>query len=167
MHRPGIIHVHDQLNVATGPWSGWPGFDMNAGALAGVFTDADGTPSAPRNPATWVVNDYLTGYLGAIGAQAALIRRAKEGGSYRVNVTLGQCATWLLGLGVVDKDVLLDMKGLGKEHQPMEPNTVTGTTPYGELTRLGSQIEMSKTPEYWEDPILHVPASCMPEWLPR
>ncbi len=167
VHRPGLIHVHDQLNVATGPWSGWPGFDMNAGALAGVFTDADGTPSAPRNPATWVVNDYLTGYLGAIGAQAALIRRAKEGGSYRVNVTLGQCATWLLGLGVVDKDMLLDMKSLGKEHQAMEPNTVTGQTPFGELTRLGSQIELSKTPEYWEDPILNVMGSCKPEWLPR
>ena len=71
-----------------------------------------------------------------------------------------------LGLGVVDKDKLLDIKGLGKEHQAMEPNTVTGPTPFGELTRLGSQIDMSKTPEYWEDPILNVPGSDMPEWLP-
>ena len=167
VHRPGLIYVQDKLMTATGPWSGWPGFDMNAGAIAGIFTDSDGTPSAPLSPTTWVVNDYLTGYLGAIGAQAALIRRAKEGGSYRVKVTLGQCATWLLGLGVVDKNMLLDMKSLGKEHQAMEPNTVTGPTPWGELTRLGSQMEMSKTPEHWEDPILHVPGSCMPEWLPR
>ncbi len=62
--------------------------------------------------------------------------------------------------------MLLDIASLGKEHQPMEPNTVTGQTPFGELTRLGSQIEMSKTPEYWEDPILNVPGSCKPEWLP-
>lgn len=166
-YRPGLIYVRDKLNVATGPWAGWPGFDMNAGAFAGVFTDADGTPSAPANPSTWVVNDFLTGYLGAIGAQAALIRRAKEGGSYRVSVTLGQCATWLLGLGLVDKNTLLDLKSMGEEHQAMEPNTVTGPTPYGELTRLGSQIEMSKTPEYWEDPMLNVTGSCKPEWLPR
>ena len=166
-YRPGLVYVQDKLMTATGPWSGWPGFDMNAGAITGVFTDADGTPSAPSNPSTWVVNDFLTGYLGAIGAQAALIRRAKEGGSYRVSVTLGQCATWLLGLGLIDKNLLLDMKNLGKEHQAMEPNTVTGQTPFGELTRLGSQIELSKTPEYWEDPLLNVMGSCKPEWLPR
>ena len=82
-----------------------------------------------------------------------------------LRVTLGQCATWLLGL--IDKNMLLDLKGLGEEHQAIEPNTQTGPTPFGELTRLGSQIEMSKTPEYWEDPTLNVMGSCMPEWLPR
>jgi crotonobetainyl-CoA:carnitine CoA-transferase CaiB-like acyl-CoA transferase len=167
VYRPGLIYVQDKLNVGTGPWSGWPGFDMNAGAIAGIFTDSDGTPSAPANPSTWVVNDFLTGYLGAIGAQAALIRRAKEGGSYRVRVTLAQCATFMLSMGLIDKNVLLDLKSLGEEHQAMEPKTQTGQTPFGKLTRLGSQIEMSKTPEYWEDPILYVMGSCMPEWLPR
>ena len=166
-YRPGLIYVQDKVNVATGPWAGWPGFDPSAAALTGIFTDTDGTPSAPANPTTGLIADYLTGYLGAIGAQAALIRRAKEGGSYRVRVTLAQCATFMLSLGLVDKNMLLDLKSLGEEHQAMEPNTVTGQTPFGEVTRLGSQIEMSKTPEYWTDPILHVPGSCMPEWLPR
>jgi hypothetical protein len=32
------------------------------------------------------MNDYIAGYLGAAGIQAALIRRAKEGGSYHVRV---------------------------------------------------------------------------------
>jgi len=27
-------------------------------------------------------------------------------------------------------------------------------TPFGELTRLGSQVEISETPESWTDPII-------------
>ncbi len=166
-YRPGLIYVRDKLMTATGPWSGWAGYDMNAGAIAGILAGSDGTPEQPGLPNTWVVVDFLTGYLGAIGAQAALIRRAKEGGSYRVSVSLAQCATFVLSLGLVEKNMLLNLASLGKEHQAMVPNTVTGQTAFGELTRLGSQIEMSKTPEYWEDPILNVPGSCMPEWPPR
>jgi crotonobetainyl-CoA:carnitine CoA-transferase CaiB-like acyl-CoA transferase len=166
-YRPGLIYVRDKLMTATGPWSGWAGYDMNAGAIAGILAGSDGTPEQPGLPNTWVVVDFLTGYLGAIGAQAALIRRAKEGGSYRVSVSLAQCATFVLSLGLVEKNMLLNLASLGKEHQAMVPNTVTGQTAFGELTRLGSQMEMSKTPEHWEDPILNVPGSCMPEWLPR
>ena len=166
-YRPGLIYVRDNLNVATGPWSGWAGFDMNGGAITGVLTDSDGTPDSPALPNSYMAVDFLTGYLGAIGAQAALIRRAREGGSYRVSVSLAQCATFLLSLGLIDKDMLLDLQSLGKEHQPMELNTQTGDTPLGKVTRLGSQMEMSKTPEYWEDPMYHVQGSCMPEWLPR
>jgi hypothetical protein len=31
----------------------------------------------------------------------------------------------------------------------------------------GSQVEMSKTTEFWTDPILVPIGSCRPEWLPR
>ena len=53
---------------------------------------------------------------------------------------------------------------LGKEHQIMKPNLITGMTAYGEFTKAGSQVEMSKTPQSWDDPLLHVPGSCKPEW---
>jgi crotonobetainyl-CoA:carnitine CoA-transferase CaiB-like acyl-CoA transferase len=166
-YRPGLIYVRDKLMTATGPWSGWPGYDMNAGAIAGVLA-AEGTPEAPRlSKATYVVVDFLTGYLGAIGAQVALLRRAKEGGSYRVSVTLSQCATFLMSLGLVDKNMLLDIKNLGEEHKRLEPDIVTGLTPLGEYTRLGPQVEMSKTPGHWADPMIHPKGSCKPEWLPR
>jgi hypothetical protein len=47
------------------------------------------------------------------------------------------------------------------------PNLQTGQTAFGEFTRLGSQVEMSKTPEYWADPIISPIGSSKPEWLPR
>ena len=93
-----------------------------------------------------MICDLLTGCLGMIGAQAALMRRATEGGSYKVTVTLSQSVMFEQSLGLVDKKTLLDLESMGKEHQPLEPNLQTGQTAFGEFTRLGSQIEMSKTP---------------------
>jgi hypothetical protein len=46
----------------------------------------------------------------------------------------------------------------------MKPNLVTGMTAFGEYTRAGSQVEKMKTPQFWDDPLLHVPGSCKPEW---
>jgi len=113
-----------------------------------------------------VVVDFLTGMLTAAGVQAALSRRAKEGGSYRVTATLAQTATFEMSLGLNDKAQLLDIASLGPEHEIQRPNLVTRMTPFGELTRLGSQVEMSRTPEFWTDPILVPIGSCLPEWLP-
>jgi crotonobetainyl-CoA:carnitine CoA-transferase CaiB-like acyl-CoA transferase len=50
------------------------------------------------------LTDYPTGYLGALGALAALIRRAKEGGSYHVRVSLCQTAMHFQDLGEVAMD---------------------------------------------------------------
>ena len=65
------------------------------------------------------------------------------------------------------KDTVLKLDELGAEHKPLKPNLVTGQTAFGEFTRLGSQIEMSKTPEFWTDPIISPIGSSKPEWLPR
>jgi crotonobetainyl-CoA:carnitine CoA-transferase CaiB-like acyl-CoA transferase len=166
-YRPGIICVDILLSGATGPWADWMGFDFMAGALTGLFTEL-GTPDAPSTPhGVNVICDFLTGYLGTIGAQAALMRRATEGGSYKVSVNLTQTVMFEMMLGLVDKNTLLDLENMGPEHQHMEPNLQTGQTAFGEFTRLGSQIEMSKTPEYWADPILWPIGSSKPEWLPR
>jgi crotonobetainyl-CoA:carnitine CoA-transferase CaiB-like acyl-CoA transferase len=166
-YRPGIIYVTIKLSAPTGPWANWVGFDFHAGALSGLLTET-GTPDHPAAPhGVNVVVDFLTGYMASLGAQAALIRRAKEGGSYKVTVTLSQTAMFMLSLGLIDKNTLLDLENMGEEHQRIKPNLQTGQTPFGEFTRLGSQVEMSKTPEYWADPIVVPKGSSKPEWLPR
>ena len=53
-----------------------------------------------------IMNDYIAGYIGAAGIQAALIRRAKEGGSYHVRVNLTRCAMWFMSLGVFERDAI-------------------------------------------------------------
>jgi len=165
--RPGIICVDVLFNQPTGPWGHMMGYDFHGGAVTGLLTQL-GTPDQPRVPhGVNVICDFLTGYLGTIGAQAALMRRATEGGSYKVTVTLAQTVMFEQSLGLVDKNTLLDLENMGEEHQPLKPNLQTGQTAFGEFTRLGSQIEMSGTPEYWADPIIHPIGSSKPEWLPR
>ena len=166
-YRPGIIYMTGRLNTAKGPWANWMGYDYTAAGLAGLFCDI-GSADQPQLPhGVNVVCDFLTGYLGAIGVQAALLRRAAEGGSYKVTVTLAQTIMLEQALGLVDGNTLLNLADLGPEHQPLKPNLQTGQTAFGEFTRLGSQVEMSKTPEYWADPIISPIGSSKPEWLPR
>jgi hypothetical protein len=71
-----------------------------------------------------------------------------------------------MNLGFNDKEQLLDIATLGAEHQIQRPNLVTRMTACGEFTRLGSQVKLSKTPEFWTDPILMPMGSSRPEWLP-
>jgi crotonobetainyl-CoA:carnitine CoA-transferase CaiB-like acyl-CoA transferase len=164
--RPGIICARIKLNTVEGPWANWLGFDLSAGAFTGVYA-AEGSLEQPRLPGgVNVVVDFLCGILTAAAVQAALIRRAKEGGSYRITVTLSQVTTFEMSLGLNDKAQLLDLEALGPEHQILRPNLVTRMTPFGEFTRLGSQVELSKTPEAWTDPILVPLGSSRPEWLP-
>jgi len=165
--RPGIIYAEIKLNAPTGPWADWMGYDFNAAGLTGLLCDL-GSPDQPQAPhGVNVICDFLTGYLTTLGVQAALMRRATEGGSYKVSVNLSQTVMFEQAIGLIDKNTLLNLKSMGEEHQPLEPNLQTGQTAFGEFTRLGSQIEMSKTPEYWEDPIISPIGSSKPEWLPR
>ena len=165
--RPGLIYARIKLNPVTGPWANWVGFDLSAGAFTGLYT-AEGSAEQPRLPGgVNVVCDFLCGMLVAAGVQAALIRRAREGGSYRVTVSLAQTTTFEMSTGFNDKAQLDAIDTLGAGHQIQHPNLVTRMTPYGELTRLGSQVEMSQTPEFWADPILVPMGSSRPEWLPR
>ena len=46
--------------------------------------------------------DDATGYLMAFAAMAALVRRAEQGGSWHVRVSLAQTAAWLRRLGRID-----------------------------------------------------------------
>src|SRR3984957_13755085 len=58
----------------------------------------------PMLPEIFVVNDYIASWIATVGAIAALRRRATEGGSYRVNVSLACVSLWLLRMGIFTKD---------------------------------------------------------------
>jgi len=162
--KPGIIYVSVKMMAPGGPWSHWAGFDVNAAGVTGLYT-AEGTPDNPMLPQqVQVICDILTGYLGAIGVKAALLRRAKEGGSYKVSVALSSVVRYILSLGLNDKDDIANLANLGPDHQIMKPNLIKGMTAFGELIKAGSQVEGMKTPQSWDDPLLHVPGSNFPEW---
>lgn len=157
--RPGIVYASARAYSYDGPWADRGGFDMEALCVTG-FTTEEGTPEQPKFPPTIVMNDFIAGYLGAAGIQAALIRRAKEGGSYHVRVNLARCAMWFMSLGTFDTDV----PGTGEQNQLLAPDTITAQTPYGEYVRLAPPTQFSETKPYWRDPVLVVRGSSKPAW---
>jgi crotonobetainyl-CoA:carnitine CoA-transferase CaiB-like acyl-CoA transferase len=158
--RPGIVYASARAYSYDGPWADRGGFDMEALCVSG-FTTEEGTPEQPKFPPTYVMNDFIAGYLGAAGIQAALIRRAKEGGSYHVRVNLARCAMWFNSLGTFDKDAPAPS---GEQHELLAPDTITAQTPYGELVRLAPPVQFSETKPYWRDPVLVVRGSSKPAW---
>jgi hypothetical protein len=158
--RPGIVYASARCFSHDGPWANRAGFDMEALCVTG-FATQEGTPDRPQFPPTHVMNDFIAGYLGAAGIQAALIRRAKEGGSYHVRVNLARCAMWFISLGTFDKNAPAPT---GEQHQILAPDTITAQTPYGELVRLAPPVKFSETKPYWQDPVLVVRGSSKPQW---
>jgi crotonobetainyl-CoA:carnitine CoA-transferase CaiB-like acyl-CoA transferase len=157
--RPGIVYASVKAYSHDGPWAERAAFDMEALCVTG-FTTLEGTPEQPKFPVTNVMNDFIAGYVGAAGVQAALIRRAKEGGSYEVRVNLARCAMWFNSLDTFDTDV----PGTGEQNQPLAPDTITAQTPYGEYVRLAPPVQFSETKPYWRDPVLVVRGSSKPAW---
>jgi hypothetical protein len=114
----------------------------------------------------FVVNDYAMAWLGAVGTMVALKRRAREGGSYRVRLSLVRLSLWLLHLGIFDKDYARRVAGSEGKHAYLAPTLFEAETPCGAYQGVTDQVSMSITPGKYRTPL--VPrGSCSPEWLPR
>ena len=85
--KPGLIHATVVLHGENGPWSNRPGFDEIGATVSGLFT-IEGSPTRPQQPPIVPICDNVVAWLGTTGILAALRRRAIEGGSYRVVVSL-------------------------------------------------------------------------------
>src|SRR5439155_18464998 len=95
--------------------------------------------------------DYLTGYLMAFGAMVALGRRAREGGSWLVRISLAQTGRWLVGRGQVPESALKDVPKEFTADELMRW-AMTSDTPGGRLDRLGPVVRLSETPARWARP---------------
>lgn len=145
MSRPGIIHATASLNGERGPWADRIGFDQTAGSLVGMM-HLEGDGERPGLPPIMVVNDYIVSWLLAAGVVEALARRAREGGSYRVHVSLTRAALWILSLGIFDKEYAENTAGRGEDHTYLDPETFSARTPLGHYQGVTEQVSMSRTP---------------------
>jgi len=124
-----LIHAKVVLHGDTGPWSNRPGFDEIGAAVSGVFCN-EGTPTFPKSPTIVPICDNVVGWLGTVGILEALRRRATEGGSYRVVVSLTRTVLWLLSLGIFDKEYAAATAGSSDEHTYVGPDLFTAETPF-------------------------------------
>jgi crotonobetainyl-CoA:carnitine CoA-transferase CaiB-like acyl-CoA transferase len=152
--RPGIVFVSLCAFGHVGPWASRRGFDTVVQTVSGI-TSRQGQlfPGAAPGPQFYPVSaiDYLTGYLMAFGAMVALARRAREGGSWLVRISLAQTGRWLVGRGQVPEAQLEDVP---KEFTPdeLERWSITSDTPVGRLRHLGPVLRMSETAPRWARP---------------
>jgi len=163
--RPGLVHATISFAGADGPWSGRVGFDQSAGAVTGM-ADLEGDGGTPSLSPILVVNDYIAAWLATLGVVQALRRRAVEGGSWRVHVSLVRAAAWILGLGLIDPSFARERAGrAGTAHAYLDPELFSAVTPLGHYQGVTDQVRMSRTPGRFRE-VLVARGSCAPAWLP-
>jgi crotonobetainyl-CoA:carnitine CoA-transferase CaiB-like acyl-CoA transferase len=166
--RPGLVYVSLCAFSHVGPWASRRGFDTVIQTVSGITSrQGDLFPGTEPGPRFYPVSaiDYLTGYLMAFGAMVALARRAREGGSWLVRLSLAQTGRWLVDRGQVPESELADV---APEFAPeeLERWSIASETPVGRLRHLGPVVTLSETPPHWARPTVplgyHEPA-----WPPR
>jgi crotonobetainyl-CoA:carnitine CoA-transferase CaiB-like acyl-CoA transferase len=152
--RPGLVYVSLCAFSHVGPWASRRGFDTVVQNVSGItLRQGELFPGAEPGPQFYPVSaiDYLTGYLMAFGAMVALARRAREGGSWLVRISLAQTGHWLVGRGQVPE---ADLRDVPKEFTADELArwSIESQTPVGRLTHLKPTVQLSETPPHWARP---------------
>lgn len=171
--RPGIVIGHLSAYGVAGPWGGKRGFDsltqtstgFNAdeadaansqtGSAVGAQTGSAGGPRVLPCQAL----DHASGYLLAMGVMAAWLRRAEEGGSWRVRVSLARTGLWLRTLGRIDgfaaaEPTQADIADLLETHP----------SGFGPLTAVRHAAILADTPAFEALPAMPL-GSHAAEWL--
>lgn len=152
--RPGLVYVSLSAFGHTGPWADRRGFDTVVQTVSGMTTrQTEAVPGDKPGPDFYPVSaiDYCTGYLMAFGAMVALARRAQQGGSWLVRISLAQVGKWIVDLGEVPASSL---PGVADEFiaAELEAWSMVSETPSGRLRHLRPVVQLSETPPYWARP---------------
>jgi crotonobetainyl-CoA:carnitine CoA-transferase CaiB-like acyl-CoA transferase len=158
--RPGIVYLTLSAWGTEGPWRDRRGFDSIVQAVSGMAY-AQGGDKPRLMPVS--ANDYVSGYLMACGAIVALERRAREGGSWLVRVSLARTGKWIVDRGFID-----DFASVPKDLEPEELKKLLAETkaPQGLIQHLRPVLGLSETPPYWERPPVPL-GTHRPEWTKR
>ncbi len=139
--NPNLVFAAATCYAHGTPWSGRRGFEQIAQAATGVVHLHSEALTAPTFVSS-LMNDYLTGYLGAIGVVTALAQREEEGGYWDVRASLSRCA--MLATKLVEP---IDAESYAPASmQDLIDFAIDQPTPWGTFTRLAPAVEFSHTP---------------------
>ena len=157
--RPGIVAVSLSAYGHAGPWAVRRGFDsltQNANGINFAEAEAAGSDRPRELPAQAL--DHGAGYLIAFGAMMALHRRATEGGSWHVRVSLAQVGEWLKRMPRVAGGLAAPDPSAGDVADLLE----TSSSGFGRITAVRHAAILSATPAHWARPAVplgtHPPA---------
>jgi len=157
--KPGIICVSLSAYGHLGPWAARRGFDslvQNANGMNNA--EALAAEEAKPRPLPCQALDHASGYLLAFGAMAALLRRAEEGGSWLVRVSLAGTGEWIKRLGRLDAG--LSAPGLAPAD--IDAALEESDSGFGQMRATRHAARLSATPPRWDLPAMplgsHAPA---------
>lgn len=158
--RPGLIYTSISCYGADGPFSHRAGWEQVAQTMTGILHEGK-VEERPDGPALLpaAACDYTTGYLAAYGVLLALARRAREGGSYHVRVSL--CQSGML----IHRQGKVAFPGFGAGHTEAELDRyrMESHPKSGPLRHLAPIMKLSETPPHWARPT-PVLGGDAPEW---
>ena len=155
--RPGLIYASISCFGADGALSHRAGWEQVAQTVTGICHE--GQPDRPALlPAA--ACDYTTGYLTAYGILLALARRATEGGSYHVRVSLCQSGMFIYRQGKTGK--LGQHSSLAEDD--LDAMRIESHPAGGPLRHLGPILALAETPPRWARPT-PVLGGDQPQWL--
>jgi crotonobetainyl-CoA:carnitine CoA-transferase CaiB-like acyl-CoA transferase len=148
--RPGIVCASLSAYGEVGPWGGRRGFDSLVQTASGFnVAEAEAAGAAPPKPLPCQALDHASGFLLAFGATAALLRRAEEGGSWHVRVSLAGTGAWLRGLGRLEGGFAGPAAPRFGEIGDLLEESDSG---WGRLTALRHSGWLERTPPRWALP---------------
>jgi crotonobetainyl-CoA:carnitine CoA-transferase CaiB-like acyl-CoA transferase len=155
--RPGLIYLTISCYGHGGPFSNRGGWEQIAQCTTGICLD-NGDERPKLLPAS--ACDYTTGYNGAYGVLLALARRAREGGSYHVRVSLCRSGMYIYKQG----HVRYPEAEMGLTRAELDSIMIESRSGHGTLKHLAPVLGLSETKPYWDKPT-PVLGSSNPEWL--
>lgn len=164
--RPGIVCVSISCYGHGGPLEDRAGWEQVAQSATGICAEQGAALGGPPALLPAAVCDFVTGYMGALGALLALGRRAREGGSWHVQVSLCRTAMFLQDIGRAPFEASRagDLPGPSAEQVASVMAQSQGAR--GRLRFVGPVLRMEGAPPHHERqaPLLGADAA---EWLPR
>ena len=136
--RPGLVYVSISAYGHRGPFSQRRGFDSLVQLATGLADEARHAYESEKPvPLPAQALDHATGWLAAFGMLVALERRAREGGSWHVQLSLARTAEWLASLGPSDaRDATIPRFEDGRDLIEVM------RTPFGIVSHLRSPLQI-------------------------
>ena len=157
--RPGIVYGSLSAYGSQGPWARRRGFDSLVQTAMGFnVAEAEAARSAQPKALPVQILDHCTGYLLALGVQAALARQWTEGGSWHVRVSLARTGEWLRGLG-------RQPGGLSAPAPALDDLLETYESRFGRVVAVRHSVRFSHTPAVLARPP-EPPGTHAPAWPP-
>ena len=158
--RPGIVVASLSAYGHSGPWAARRGFDSLVQTASG-FNAAEAALAGESRPKPLPAQalDHASGYLLAFGIQIALLRRAAEGGSWHVRVSLAQTGHWLRSLGRIEHGLAAADPSFDEVRDLLEESD----SGFGRLTAVRHAGMLSSSPVRWTLPSVPL-GTHAPDW---